>query len=176
MSPRCYGLLAEFESAEALLDAVRRARADGFDVEAYAPFAIEGMSEAIGLPRNGIPPVTLFGGILGGALGYFMQWYSAVVAYPLNVGGRPLNSWPAFVPSALELAILGAALGAVLGMLWMNGLPRLRHPLFAVPGFELATRDRFFLCLRADGARFDRARAQSVLDALQPLRVCEVPA
>ncbi|HEX2604167.1 MAG TPA: DUF3341 domain-containing protein [Oxalicibacterium sp.] len=174
-SARLYGLLAEFATADDLLDAVRRARASGFAVEAYTPFAVDGMPEAIGFPRNRVPLVTLLGGILGGAGAYFLQWYSAVVDYPLNVGGRPLHSWPSFIPVTFELTILGAALAAVFGMLIMNGLPQLRHPLFEVPDFDLASRNRFFLCIRACGA-FDQEKAESMLRDLPAIRQCEVAA
>jgi hypothetical protein len=172
---RLYGVLAEFATADDLLEAVRRARQAGFAVEAYAPFAIEGMPEAIGFPRNRVPLVTLIGGIFGGGGAYFLQWYSAVVDYPLNIGGRPLHSWPSFIPVTFEMAILGAALAAVFGMLLMNGLPRLRHPLFDVPDFELVSRNRFFLCLRAQAA-FDRDKAQAMLRELPSIRQCEVRA
>jgi len=170
-----YGLLAEFATADDLLAAVRRARQAGFSVEAYTPFAVDGMPEAIGFPRNRVPLVTLIGGIAGGCGGYFLQWYSAVVDYPLNIGGRPLHSWPSFMPVTFEMTILGAAFAAVFGMLIMNGLPRLRHPLFDAPDFDLASRNRFFLCLCARGT-FDRDKADALLRELPAIRQCEVRA
>jgi hypothetical protein len=174
-SPRLYGLLAEFATADDLLAAVRRARQDGYAVEAYTPFAVDGLADVIGFPRNRVPLVTLIGGIVGGVGGYFLQWYTAVVDYPLNIGGRPLNSWPSFIPITFEMTILGAAFAAVFGMLAMNGLPRLRHPLFDMPDFDLVSRNRFFLCLRANDS-FDRRRADDMLRELRPLKTCEVAA
>lgn len=172
-----YGMLAEFRDGDALLDAARAARADGWpEVEAYAPFAVEGLDEAVGMRGNRVPLLALLGGIAGGVGTYFLQWYSAVVDYPVNIGGRPLHSWPAFLPATFEITILGAALAAGIGMLALNGLPRLYHPLFALEEFESATRNRFFLCLRARGLGFDQARAGAFLHSLDPLLVREVPA
>jgi hypothetical protein len=176
MSGPLYGLLAEFATTDALLDAARQAREAGFrNVEAYAPFPVEGLDEAVGFRGNRVPLAALIGGILGGVGVYFLQWYAAVIDYPLNIGGRPLHSWPAFIPATFELTILGASLAAVFGMLWMNGLPRLRHPLFDVPQFDLATRNRFFLCLPARSPGFDADRGRALLERLDPLLVCEVP-
>ncbi len=177
MSGKIYGLIAEFRTGDALLEAARRARAEGYrQVEAYAPYPVEGIAEAVGFTRNRVPLLALLGGIAGGAGGYFLQWYSAVIDYPINVGGRPLHSWPSFIPATFELTILGAALAAVFGMLLANGLPRLRHPVFDTPHFEQATRNRFFLCLPARDSHFDLQRARTFLDGLQPLSVSEVPA
>jgi hypothetical protein len=171
VSAPLYGVIAELAGADALLEAARRARAEGFaGIEAYAPFPVEGLAEAVGAAPTRVPLWTLLGGIAGGVLGYFLQWYSAVVDYPLDIGGRPLHSWPAFIPIAFELTVLGAALAAFVAMLAGNGLPRLRHPIFDAPGFDCATRDRFFLCLRAHD---DAARR--FLEALSPLRIVEVP-
>jgi hypothetical protein len=176
VSARAYGLMAELATADALLEAAKRSRAAGYGrIEAYSPFPVEGLSEAIGFEKNRVPLLVLLGGIAGGAGGYFMQWYSAVVSYPINVGGRPLHSWPSFIPATFELTVLGAALAAVLGMLFLNGLPRLVHPVFNAPDFDLATRNRFFLCLCAEGAGFDAQAARRFLEGLQPLRVVEVP-
>jgi hypothetical protein len=177
MSARVYGLLAEFATADALLAAARAARGHGYaELEAYSPFPVEGLDGLVGLKRNRVPLLTLLGGIAGGAGAYFMQWYSAMIDYPINVGGRPLHSWPAFVPATFELAILGAALAAVFGMLALNGLPQLYHPLFAVEEFELASRNRFFLCLPARDPAFDPGRSADLLRALDPLLLLEVPA
>jgi hypothetical protein len=177
MSGNLYGLMAEFRTGDALLEAARRAREAGYrDVEAYAPYPVEGMAEAVGFRRNRVPLITLLGGVAGGLGGYFLQWYSAVIDYPINVGGRPLHSWPSFIPATFELTILGAALAAVLGMLAANGLPRLYHPVFNAPDFEQATRNRFFLCLPARDPNFDAGRSKAFLDSLQPMSVAEVPA
>jgi hypothetical protein len=177
MKPELYGLLAEFPTADALLDAAKRARESGYrQTEAYAPFAVEGLDDALGFTQNRVPLVTLICGVLGGVGTYFMQWYSAVIDYPINVGGRPLHSWPSFIAPTFELTILGAALGAAIGMLAMNGLPRLRHPLFELPEFDLASRNRFFLCLPASDPAFDVQRGRALLDELKPLLIREVPA
>ncbi len=178
---RLYGLMAEFRQPEALLRATREVRArGGFQVEAYAPFPVPDLPEAVGYRGSrSVPRATLAGGIAGGVLGYAMQWYSAVIDYPINVGGRPLHSWPLFIPVTFELTILCGALGAVLSMLWANGLPRLNHPVFDTPDFDLASRDRFFLCVRfADGTRQgDRAcqAAYAVLAGQQAMAIREVP-
>jgi hypothetical protein len=175
--PALYGLLAEFPSAEALCAAARRARENGYTrVEAYSPFAIEGLDDIVGADKGWIAPLTLLGGILGGAGTYFLQWYAAVVDYPLNIGGRPLHSWPAFIPATFEVTILGAAVAAVLAMFVLNGLPRLYHPLFEVEEFELASRNRFFLCLPARDPVFAPGPARDLLEGLQPLLLREVPA
>jgi ActD protein len=172
-----YGVMAELADERALVAGAERARAAGFlRIEAYAPFPVEGLAEAVGFTRSRLPLLVLLGGIVGGVGGYFLQWYSAVVSYPINVGGRPLHSWPLFIPVTFETTVLGAALVAVIAMLMANGLPRLRHPVFDVPHFDLATRNRFFLCLRASGADFDPAAARRFLDTLEPMRISEVAA
>ena len=175
--PGVYGLLAEFPSADALCAAARHARANGYTrVEAYSPFAIEGLDDIVDADKGWIAPLTLLGGILGGAGTYFLQWYAAVVDYPINIGGRPLHSWPAFIPATFEITILGAAVAAVLAMLVQNGLPRLYHPLFEVEEFELASRNRFFLCLPARDPVFAPGPARDLLEELHPLLLREVPA
>jgi len=175
--PAMYGLLAEFSSADALCAAARHARDNGYTrVEAYSPFAIEGLDDIVGADKGWIAPLTLLGGILGGAGTYFLQWYAAVVDYPINIGGRPLHSWPAFIPATFEITILGAAVAAVLAMLVLNGLPRLYHPLFEVEEFELASRNRFFLCLPARDPVFAPGPARDLLEGLHPLLLREVPA
>ena len=172
-----YGLLAEFPSADSLCAAARHVRAHGYTrVEAYSPFAIEGLDEIVGADKGWIAPLTLLGGLLGGAGTYFLQWYAAVVDYPIDIGGRPLHSWPAFIPATFEITILGAALAAVVTMLVANGLPRLHHPLFEVEEFELASRNRFFLCLPARDPVFAPGPARDLLAGLHPLLLCEVPA
>jgi hypothetical protein len=168
------GLLVEFATADQLLEAARQARANGYTAaEAYSPFPVEGLAEALGFRRNHVALVTALGGAIGGLSTYALIWYSAVLDYPINVGGRPLHSWPSFVPPTFEVTILGAALAAVIGMLVMNGLPRLRHPLFDMPEFDLASRNRFFLFLPADDAARDVNAARAWLQALSPLRIAE---
>jgi hypothetical protein len=176
MSAAAYGMLAEFVTADALLAAVRRARENGCrQVEAYSPFSIEGMDEAVGFRSRAVPAWTFAGGVAGGLGTFLLQWYSAVIDYPLNIGGRPLDSWPSFIPATFELAVLGAAFAAVLSMLAANGLPRLVHPLFGVPEFDLATRNRFFLCLRASDPTYHAGRNRQMLEELHPLLLREVP-
>ena len=174
-TPRVYGVLAEFDGADALVAAARAARADGWTiVEAYTPLPIHELNDALG-HRNRLPLLVLLGGILGGAGGYFLQYYASVVDYPIDVGGRPLHSWPAFIVPAFECCILGAALTAVLGMLALSGLPQPYHPVFNVPLFELASRNRFFLMLLARDPRFEVERARGFLRSQASITVVDVP-
>lgn len=171
------GWLARFESPDALLLAVRELRGLGYTrLEAYTPYAVEGLADALGHLRNRIPLLMLLGGLVGGLGTLGLQYYSAVIDYPLNVGGRPDASWPAFVPAALEMTILFAVLAGVIGLFASTGLPRLHHPLFDVPDFEQASRAGFFLWLRADDARFDTHQARADLARLAPLAIDEVGA
>ena len=173
---RLYGLLAEFDSADALLQAVSRAREAGFHrLEAYSPLSIDGLDEALGGTREYVPLITLGGGVVGAVIGYFLQWYSATINYPINVGGRPLDSWPSFLPVTFEMAVLGAAFAALLGMLALNGLPRLMHPLFELEEFRRASSDRFFLCICSTDSQFDRQTTRDFMDCLGALAVLEVP-
>jgi len=172
-----WGLMAEFASADALLAAARAVRAAGYrHPEAYSPFPVDGLAEALGSAHNRVPFFTFLGGLVGGVGGYYMQWYSAVVDYPVDIAGRPVHSWPMFVPVTFELAVLGAAFAAVLSFIISSGLPRLRHPLFGSPDFDLASRNRFFLCLRSDDAAFDAQQARDLLQGLQPIACVEVQA
>ena len=174
--PPIYGLLAEFDTPTALVEAAQQARAAGYRrMDGYSPFPIEELAEALGFEKTSVPLVVLIGGILGGSLGYLMQYWISVINYPLNIGGRPLNSWPAFVVVTFEMTILGAALFTVLGMLALNGLPEPYHPVFNVERFAFATRDRFFLCIEARDPKFDRAATQKFLEGLKPKQVLEVP-
>ena len=170
-----WGLVAEFSSAEALLHAARQVRDAGHTrAEAYAPFDIEGLDEALGLRPSRIPMAVLLGALAGGIGGYAMQWYAAVVDYPVNIGGRTLHSWPMFIPVTFEMTILGGALAAVVALFAGCRLPALYHPVFAAPGFRAASRDRFFLCLRADDPAFERTAAGRLLADLGPLACSEV--
>jgi hypothetical protein len=170
-----FGFLAEFADGPSLLRACERTRAAGYQsIEAYTPLPMHDVSEALGY-RNRLPLFVLIGGLAGALTGFGMQYYASVVAYPLNVGGRPMNSWPAFVIVTFELTILFAALTAVLGMLALNGLPRPHHPVFGVPAFELASRNRFFLLILAHDPQFDVERTRGFLDAMDSLAVLEVP-
>lgn len=174
--PPIYGLLAEFADANALVHAARATHEAGYRrLDAFSPFPVEGLAEAIGFKRTWMPFIVLVGGLLGGGGGYLMMYFSAVIDYPLNVGGRPMHSWPSFIPVTFELTVLIAALCGVLGMLALNGLPMPYHPLFNVPRFALASRDRFFLCVEATDPKFDRAETQRFLGGLGPREVTEVP-
>jgi hypothetical protein len=170
-----YGLLAEFDEPETLLAVARRAYQAGYrQISAYSPFPIEGLSEAIGLRQTILPYLALLGGIAGALLGFFLQYYAAVIDYPWNVGGRPFNSWPSFMIVTFELAILFSAGAAALGMLLLNRLPMPYHPLFNAPRFKLASQDRFFLCIKAGDPNFDPAETRRFLEGLGPQSVSEV--
>jgi hypothetical protein len=174
--PPIYGLLAEFENPTDLLAATRAAHDAGYRrMDAYAPYPVEELSEALGLRKTRLPLVIFAGGVLGCVGGFLLQYWCAVDAYPLNIGGRPLNSWPAFIPVTFELTVLTAALFAVLGMLALNGLPTPYHPLFNVPRFALASRDRFFLVLDARDPKFDREGTRRFLEGQRPREITEVP-
>lgn len=172
---RIYGVMAEFVAPDALVAATRDARAAGFDVDAFAPFPVSGLAEAAGVTRTRVPAVMFLGGLLGGAGGYFLQWFANVVSYPLNIGGKPLHSWPSFIPVTFEMTVLGAAVAGFVGVFVMNRLPEPYHPVFDAPGFARASVDRFFLLLRAhDAGRADAARA--FLTDRQPASVSLVAA
>jgi hypothetical protein len=170
-----HDILAEFADADALLDGVRALRAAGFgnEIQTFSPIPVDGLSELLGPVRDAVPFWTFLGGLCGGVGGFALQWFATVVSLPQDIGGRPDNSWPLYVPISFELAILGAALAAVVSMFAGNGLPRLRHPIFDAPDFDLASRNRFFmrLCLRHAE---EGARARTALEALRPLRVVDV--
>ncbi len=175
MSGRLLGLLAEFADAEQLRGAVLRARHERYaDIEAYSPYPVDGLTEAMGVRHKHVPFWMLLGAIGGGGFTYWLEWFSAAVNYPINVGGRPTFSWPAFLPPALETTLLWGVLGGVLAILIGNRLPRLHHPLFAVRAFDRASSDRFFLLLRASDPNFEPRLAQEFLQTLSPLSVSEV--
>jgi hypothetical protein len=170
-----YGLMAEFDSPEALLEASHRAFAEGFRrMDAYSPFPVDGLAEAIGFPRTRVPLIVLIGGIVGCVGGFWLQYWVSVIDYPINIGGRPLNSWPSFIPVTFELTILLAALAAFFSVLALNRLPMPYHPVFNVERFELASRNRFFLCIEAADNKFELERTRRFLDEIGSLGTYEV--
>jgi hypothetical protein len=176
LRPPIYGLLAEFHEPTALVHAAHRARLEGYRrLDAYSPFPVEELSEALGFRRTRMPLVMFIGGVVGCIGGFLLQYYCAVISYPIDVGGRPLNSWPAWIPVTFELTVLIAALAGVFGLLGLCGLPQPYHPLFNVPRFARATRDGFFLCIEATDPRFDRQQTRQFLEGLHPREVVEVP-
>jgi hypothetical protein len=176
MRPPVYGLMAEFDTPSELLAATRRAYLEGYRrMDAYTPFPVPDLAEALGFHKTNVPLVTLVGGILGGLTAYLLQYWINVIAYPVNVGGRPLHAWPAFIIVTFEMTVLFAGLASLFGMLALNGLPMPFHPVFEVERFAFATRDRFFLCIEAADARFDLQNTRAFLEGLNPHFVVEVP-
>ena len=170
-----YGIMAEFDSADELVAASHSTFAEGYrKMDAYSPYPVHGLAEAIGFKKSKLPMLVLIGAIVGGVLGFSMQYYASVESYPLNIGGRPLNSWPSFIPITFELSILVAAFSAVLGMFALNGLPMPYHPVFNVPRFALASRDQFFLCIESKDPKFDRKETKKFLESLKARTVVEV--
>ena len=171
-----YGLMGEFDSASDLVAAADRTREAGYkNIDAYSPFPVEGLAEAIGFHHDLVPLITLIGGIVGGTTGFLMQYWMSAVSYPVNIGGKPYNSWPAFIIITFEMTILFAAISAVFGMLALNGLPMPYHPAFNVPRFALATKDRFFLIVFASDKKYDAQATRKFLEALNPRSIAEVP-
>lgn len=172
-----YGWLAEFSSGEELVAQAKRVRAMGYTaVEGYSPYPVDGLAEAVGFTKNRISMITLMGGLFGGGLAYFMLYYVNVIDYPLNVGGRPFHSWPAFIPITFELTVLFASFATVIGLFALNGFPRPYHPVFNVDRFERASQDGFFLSVEATDPCFDREKTYRDLVSLRPKNVYEVPA
>jgi len=172
-----YGLLAEFSDTDALIAAARILTERGYrKVEAYSPFPVAELSEALNFRRSGLSLLVFIGGILGCLGGYGMQYWIAAVSYPVNIGGRPYNSWPAFIPVTFECTILIASLTAVFGMLALNGLPRPHHPLFAIPQFERASTDGYFIGIQAIDPKFDLEETTRLLQELHAKEVIQVPA
>jgi hypothetical protein len=170
-----YGLMAEFDNPTSLVAATQRAHDAGYRrMDAYSPFPIEELHEALGARHTRLPLLVLLGGLCGCIGGYALEYWSSVIAYPLNIGGKPLHSWPAFIPVTFETTILVAALTCVLGMLALNGLPQPYHPVFNVPRFALASRNRFFLCIESTDPKFDVEATRRFLETLEPREVTTV--
>jgi len=176
IDPPVFGLMAEFDNVNDAVIAARRTYAAGYrKLDAYSPFPVEELSEAIGFHKNGVALVCLIGGLLGGTAAYTLQWWINTIAYPVNIGGRPLHSWPSFIIVTFEMTILFSGLSAVFGMLALNGLPMPYHPVFNVPRFELASKDRFFLMVFSSDKNYDAVRTRQFLEALNPISIAEVP-
>ena len=174
-TPTLYGLMAEFDNPTALVEATNRARLEGFrNMDAFTPIPLEELNEALGLRRTRLPRLVLLGGSLGGLGGFGLQYWASTLAYPMNIGGRPLNSWPQFIPVTFETTVLGAALSCFIGMWALNKLPMPYHPVFNVPAFDRASRDRFFLCIEATDPRFDVHSTRAFLESLHPVGVSDV--
>jgi hypothetical protein len=175
MAPAIYGLMAEFDDPNSLVSAAHRAYREGYrSMDGYSPFPIEELHEALGMRHTRLPLIVLIGGLLGCIGGYWLQYWVSAIAFPLNVGGKPYHSWPAFIPVTFECTILAAALSAVLGMLALNGLPMPYHPVFNVSRFALASRNRFFLCIEAKDPLFDLEGTRRFLETLGPREVSTV--
>jgi ActD protein len=177
MTERSYGIMAEFRTPETLMGAVRAAKHAGYTrLDAFSPFPLPELARELGIRTSAIPWIALIAGLVGAGIQYASQYWMNAVDYPLNVGGRPLHSWPAFIPASLIVAILWAGAATLIGLLLILRLPRLHHPVFAVPGFERASEDRFFLCIMQDDPIFDNASVREFFGVLSPLAVQEVPA
>lgn len=173
--PPIYGLMAEFDTAEDVVHAAQEAYKKGYrKMDGFSPFPIEALSEAVGFHRSKLPWLVLCGALTGSTLGYGLQYFTSVIDYPLNIGGRPLNSWVSFIPITFETTILLAAFTAVVGMFLLNGLPMHYHPVFNVPRFSLASQDKFFLCIEAIDEKFDRKATADFLKSLHAREVTEV--
>ena len=171
------GLVAEFENEESIVEATRKTVEAGYhQVETYTPYPLEELLDIQHLHKNNVALVILIGGLTGCAVGFYMQYFASVIHYPINVGGRPFNSWPAFIPVMFECTVLFASIAALVGMLVMNKLPRPNHPLFDIERFRYATQDRFFLCIEAEDPYFDRDATKQFLEELNPHEVTEVEA
>jgi len=173
--PELHGLLAEFHAPAELVKAAQAVHAAGYrKVDAYTPYPMEELLDALHLHHTHVPKLVLGGGLFGLAAGWGLQYWASVIEYPMNIGGRPFNSWPAFVVPSFETTVLFAALAAVFGMLALNGFPQPYHPVFNVPSFSAASRDRFFLCIEADDPKFDRGATLEFLRSLGAADVQEV--
>jgi hypothetical protein len=173
---KIYGLLGEFAGPDELVRGVRELGAQGYRrVESYTPFAVEGVQEALRFRPTAVAVVYLASAVFSAAAGYFMQWYASVISYPENIGGRPLHSWPSFIPITFEMGVLGGVLGGVFGMIFLNKLPRFSHPLSNVERFCAASSDAFFLCVESTDPRFELEKTREALRSCGAIQVMEVP-
>jgi hypothetical protein len=176
LAPAIYGLMAEFDSSTQLVEATKAAYAAGYrKMDAYSPFPIEEASEALGFHKTRVPLIVLVGALFGGCAAYGLQYWINVISYPLNIGGRPWHSWPAFIIPTFEMTVLFGGLAGVFGMFALNGLPMPYHPVFNVDRFSAVTRDKFFLCVEAADPKFDLVDTQKFMQSLNPLSISEVP-
>lgn len=165
--PKTYGVVAEFDSPGQLLQAARKTREAGYrEIEAYTPFPLHGLSDAVGFKDEKVPWIVFLGGVVGASCGYLLQFYTSVIDYPLNVGGKGLNSIPMFFPVTYECTILFASFGAFLGMLALNKLPQPYHGAFNTPNFERASQDKFFLAVEANDKQFDEVETKRFMETM----------
>ena len=174
-APTLHGIMAEFTTPTALVEATNKARLQGYrQMDAYSPIPIEELNDALGLRRTRLPRLVLLGGILGGSAGFSLEYWASTIAYPMNIGARPFNSWPQFIPVTFETTVLGAALTCFIGMWALNKLPQPYHPVFNVPAFDRASSDRFFLCIEATDPQFEAHETRAFLESLHPVGVSDV--
>lgn len=170
-----YGLTAEFDDAHQLIGAANKTREAGYKkIDAYAPFPVEGLSDALGHRDHYIIQIMLGAGVVGGLTGFGLQYWATLLEYPLNIGGRPLYAWPSWIPITFELTVLFAALSGIFGMFAINGLPEPYHPMFDAPNFDRASSDRFFLTIESRDPKFDREKTRQFLESLGAMQVSEV--
>jgi hypothetical protein len=173
---KIYGLLAEFSGPDELVQGVQELSGEGYArVESYTPFAVEGIPEALHFRPIAVATIFLVASVLSAASGYFMQWYASVISYPENIGGRPLHSWPSFIPITFEMGVLGGVIGGVIGMIFLNKLPRYSHPVSNVERFRAASSDAFFLCVESSDPRFELTKTKEALLRSGAIQIMEVP-
>jgi hypothetical protein len=173
--PVTYGVLAEFETGDAMAHAIEKAVSAGYThLDGYSPYPVGEAADALKFPKSEMGPVMFIGGLTGACAGFIMQYWANTWGYSLNIGGRPYFSWPSFVPITFEMMVLTTALSGFFGLLAICGLPRYNHPLFNSKAFDRASRDRFFVCIEATDPKFNLAETRAFLNDLHPLSVEEV--